>query len=974
MRRLCAAAAVLGLLTAAVALGAEQGAGPPTAAILAARDDGLRDTLLVAMLEAGLPEDGTVQLVERARIDSVLEEQALQDAFSAPGVGQRVRLGQLLKTDLLVLLRAGGKGEGRYVQVVVAETGSGLRLLARPVPRVDGPETTVARIRELVREALGRFPADDLTVVAIPPLLSKDLTHRYDHLQSAYARLIEQTVLGQPGFVIVELEEARALVKEMSLIDPGGRVQRSLPLHITGEFRHGGPPDAATVTVTMQLSQGGDVIREESLAGAAPSEVAPFLRRTAGAFLAGAAGTAPRLPDPEADADQLAARAQDFLSIGNWAEGLALTEACLLLRPGDADLHLNAIGAASGTATQGMVLVWSKQDQSAGWRRVIAGYHAALDHLGPFLLHGTPTGREHSMLMVYLGSLSDQLHHSRLLISALPPEEKEALARARLDLARRQHQVFLEALEYRVRGTDPEVVKFLVEGVRSSYRAPSGPPIFESSADEYSDRLQAIHVVSRHLEHPYARRGWVSELAEPRRGDGPPGKEYERFLDAVADVPIEEAPVAVAKIRDLAERRREPRPVELASAPVPDSEAEVLFTEIDFAEWIDVDTGAPPTFDGRIRWQKVAPGLDVIWNRNHIYVMSEPGRLRQVQVGEGRSSPRFLCYDGKRLWVGAISCMERNDGVEWEWCVIAVDPGGGPVHVFGRAEGLPDNAYNISAAPLAPGRICVASATGDASRGLRSWIAVLEIDEDGGKTVDVIHEARRALPPRGTRQEELDDIHLGFEPMPMVVWPGTAEHPGKLLVLPRIVNQVFYLGPPDYRLPVCYPLLVDPDAREVSLLRTPPPRSPWALDAERRICCWLRRKAAPAKAVELMAVNGPSAEPEVVAELSFDPRSVRWLMLLDGEVHVVGKYWWRADAVGEPFRLLRGNVPGDPAPVVSAHYGLVAVASSGVKARAWRVTFAATGEGQDTGTEAGEQGAGRGRAEHVAIGEDREGG
>ena len=97
-------------------------------------------------------------------------------------------------------------------------------------------------------------------------------------------------------------------------------------------------------------------------------------------------------------------------------------------------------------------------------------------------------------------------------------------------------------------------------------------------------------------------------------------------------------------------------------------------------------------------------------------------------------------------------------------------------------------------------------------------------------------------------------------------------------------------------------------------------------------------------------------------------------MLLDGEVHVVGKYWWRADAVGEPFRLLRGNVPGDPAPVVSAHYGLVAVASSGVKARAWRVTFAATGEGQDTGTEAGEQGAGRGRAEHVAIGEDREGG
>ena len=172
VRRLCAAAAALGLLTGVATFGAEQGAVPPTAAVVAARDYGLRGTLLVALLETRLSGDGTVQLVDRARIDAVLEEQALQAALSAPGVGQRVRLGQLLKADVLVLLRAGGEGETRYVDVVVAETGSGLRLLAHPVPRADEPETTAARIHELVREALRRYPADESAVVAIPPLLS----------------------------------------------------------------------------------------------------------------------------------------------------------------------------------------------------------------------------------------------------------------------------------------------------------------------------------------------------------------------------------------------------------------------------------------------------------------------------------------------------------------------------------------------------------------------------------------------------------------------------------------------------------------------------------------------------------------------------------------------------------------------------------------------------------------------------------
>src|SRR4051812_18925747 len=58
-----------------------------------------------ALLEAKLLADPGTNWVERANIDKVLKEQKLQAAFGPQGVGERVKLGQLLRAELLVMVR-----------------------------------------------------------------------------------------------------------------------------------------------------------------------------------------------------------------------------------------------------------------------------------------------------------------------------------------------------------------------------------------------------------------------------------------------------------------------------------------------------------------------------------------------------------------------------------------------------------------------------------------------------------------------------------------------------------------------------------------------------------------------------------------------------------------------------------------------------------------------------------------------------
>src|SRR4051794_17942554 len=79
----------------------------------------------VALLEAKLIADASATWVERADVDKILKEQKLQAAFGPQGVGDRVKLGKLLKADMLVMVRL-IKVPQEALEVVVSETAGGL--------------------------------------------------------------------------------------------------------------------------------------------------------------------------------------------------------------------------------------------------------------------------------------------------------------------------------------------------------------------------------------------------------------------------------------------------------------------------------------------------------------------------------------------------------------------------------------------------------------------------------------------------------------------------------------------------------------------------------------------------------------------------------------------------------------------------------------------------------------------------------
>src|SRR5436309_1411877 len=66
---------------------------------------------IVALLESELLSANIATWVERNEIERVLDEQKLQLLFGADAGADRVRLGRILKADILVLARSGKVGE-----------------------------------------------------------------------------------------------------------------------------------------------------------------------------------------------------------------------------------------------------------------------------------------------------------------------------------------------------------------------------------------------------------------------------------------------------------------------------------------------------------------------------------------------------------------------------------------------------------------------------------------------------------------------------------------------------------------------------------------------------------------------------------------------------------------------------------------------------------------------------------------------
>ncbi len=886
----------------------------PVCAIIADKALDLHASPLVALLEANLSEDEKLSLVERMEIDRVLQEQQLQLLFSAEGGTQRVALGRLLKADLLVLLQAGEKESARYVDVIVSETKGGLRFLVWTVVWTDDPQGEAEAVHALVERGLAKYGEKITEICAVPPFVSKDLAHKYDYLQTAYATLIEQTLLELKGIAVVELAEARAITRELALAGTASHVTRNLPLYILGEYRNEGIDEDRRVSLSLTLQRGETQLRAVKKAGLSPDEVATFLREGSLEMLEGLVKAEQSLPDPEIEAQQLAERARVFTDIAAWPEAVALIEASLLLKPDQPQCHYDAVYVLTRLVRS---CYDSDGDMEQFKRKANIGfdyYRLGLGHVEAFL-RSTIFHEGHEY-----GNFMGELWGAAGNIEGYARDRAPEIKAICLDLHREKRDLVLRVMEAKAAAgelNDATVDMFI-------HIVPGRPGLWESAEENYALRLHLIRLVKDLLRAHY----WTSTLATwdilPLQKVSPA---YGEFIQQIATIPGEKVQAAAEEVwqqYQAAITPKQPAPQEPAKpvTPVDEMAADITFHKLELAceDSSGLGWSSVPRLSG---WLPCGNGTDVVWGLKELFLMKEKGRLKRIYKSEERSfNFQSLCYDGQYVWAPAKSGEES--------LVLVIDPETEQIFEFTAEDGLPRTSFGVAAAPLAPGKICLAGGFRKIDVGGapdRGWCALLEVSENGAKSVDVFHEARLHMYSFDRYGEEIWDPHNAFSPSFMAVITDKVNNAGKRVLLGRTSIP----GPASD-----HPLLIDPEARTVEVLRD----RMWRPTCYEGDVYWVMldpKIGDPAHtplAPNLWRLGFPDfKKTTVISSLPGKGLEGGPVAFFNGRVHVVGRHWWTAGRLDDKFTHLQAKIPGgkwylrELCP--SNHYGLLLLTHQG---------------------------------------------
>ncbi len=866
---------------------------PPVCAVVA--DDSLSGTPAVALLEVGLSTNSRVSLVERDQIDKILAERELQLAFSPGETAVRMRLGRLVRADLLLLLK-GGPYEGEdCVRAAVAQTRTGLRLVVRDVMLSGDPQKDADALEQVLEEALPLNGRRGLQVVAVPPLVSGDLVHKYDYLQAAYARLLESALMRQNGVVVAELEEARAIGEEYGLTDPGGAVQRTLPLYVLGEYRNTTGEGGPRTTVRIELRR-GDVALDEAEGKDLPAgQVAAFLVSNATRMVSISSGRPQALPTSDAETRELAERARAFSRIGNWQEALDLTEAGLLLGPDEPSLQSAAVRTISS-------LMWSavySEPTSLQFRHeaeeAMQRYRLGLEHLERAFAMAL---RDGELTGCSIPGFADSITPLLRVI----PRESDLWAGA-TELLRERDRAFLRMFLAAAESAHRGLVQSAADQLFNSHTW-----LDDDWPTEEQDKLTAIRALSD-VPNP----GWIIDRIAGK-GVGPDewvAPEFQEFVAQLRGLGQPGAAFAARQLQVEIDKERAARARRLAQEPgetsqlEPMDSSEVVLAHLKLAYAPD---GKPLHRDDPIRgWMAVGPDLDVAWDSRCLYRMRSPGSLELLYDPGADSGFSLLlpCYDGRFVWAPFMGPSPL---------IVAIDPRTQQETAFTERDGLPEAATVAMLAPLGGGEVCAAASIGRWPAN-RSWIGVLSLDGEAARGFRLILEAVRPYDETGAQDAQRTDSGIAFFPRGMVSLVDPLDPSHRRVLVDR---QIPRLGG--------RPLLVDPADWSASVLPAVGGLS------HRADYVTVHDGAAYALfdddeyGASLWHVGFPDFTPHILPARIPAPWGGQ-VVFYEGRVHVVGYRWCVADQLEGPYRLLRSSrLPGDALSRCvchSSHYGLV---------------------------------------------------
>ena len=803
--------------------------------------------------------------LEREQIDLLLAERRLQEAFGAEGVSERIELGKVLKADVLVLARTGKHDKHAFVELVLAETQGGLRILSRQIPLTGDAEADAAKLCELVSLGLKKYGQTICEVYAVSPFLCQDLGYAHDHLRSAYARLFEELLLAQSGVLVVELKEAEAIAREYAIAAPEGKPARMLPTYVLGEFRHEGEGDSLQVKISIKAQRGEQLLDESSRV--VPPASVPDLFREISARWQKARGQAIAEPNVAAEVRVLADRVEEVSRLGQWPDVSDLCEATLLLDPDQLDLRYPAIRALR------LQLLGLPLDERRACEKRVALLSRALEHARIVVAAGIPD--PDLLMQAYYArrhAFSSYRSLSRLHAWEGVSDEFVPLL---TDLAIRDRQLRCQLAS---RYAELENWDAWRECILFAYDWKL-PQLCNA------DRAATLLKYQDHLS---------AKTIEILCGPAGLSVENAQFFSTLAESPRANSTLR-AVVQDLREYQQchrrsfpdHPPHAEAKSSdslPGPSNAADptpLTFRPVHLRYPATASSGEGRELVPRF-WQPLPGNIDVLAEPGaRVLLLKQPGQLKPI-VGVRYAPSRLTnpTFDGKYLWLTRDRTILVVDPVTEQ--VWSIDSDDGLPDLESDPQGSPLPMRQLRTAAISPGKALAVGYNG------RTWYAMVHFNPQGKHKIDLLLEARESPDHRDSEGRcNAQSPQTAFVPediLPLTAGNSHGNAPSALLV---------------HRWGPClhfrqYPAILDLETRNVRISPKPMRTYPEGH--------FIRRMESGKH--ELATCVAPDGALRTVLS---DVASGHVVVHGD-EVHIIGGEWWKGSLSGKSLQSC-GTVP-----------------------------------------------------------------
>jgi hypothetical protein len=748
------------------------------------------------LLTVELSRNESLELVERESLQAATRELQFAALVKADHVSQRLQLGKTLRSNALMILSFERQMDRPVLYVVVCDADLGVRLWQGSFAYKDKSdvEKVVQHCAATVDEIRQRFAGGIQHIIAVPPFLSEDFEQHFDYLQTRWSDLLGNSLMAHAGVAVVEIEEARAILRELETTLSGG-LKRPIATVVKATYRFA-PPDKDQqrhVDLHIELAHGNDqgeqVDKTLKLEAVAPWLAKDFARH----LLDASEDRAPALSQ-KAQKETLGRHAQRFAELGNWEQSISLREAALVLDPHDALQRAMLISEYQHRFQADLIQNWHSarfakplppQPRQRALRLAAHDYRIGLEHLA-YLIRNRLLARVDAMgiLGKHTWYLPPYAFAAALPRDPLKFEAMQPACTAQREFFRDVFPLISELPADRLLpkhlsdpsyGDQQAVTNHVVSDVMfNSFSAESltglrdlltrilpanartsssllglfsfayVPQPGDVNYPAWRDLLTDLCASQREVARLYGRFA----LAVDHRKQHKSGDQLEQLLNEVRRIGRSEDPLFDVIHLELMRPRPQPTIAPIAALPRGSFGplGRMQLEPISLAVEGEDDTDESPLMIGMLRCGQ----HDAYWTKNRFFVMHEPGVLRELKLTESRAEHALfweVAWDGECIWLHAY-----GQGI------LVVRPDGTGVATFKGQTPSYSNGHKIIG--LSPRRALMAGCLGTTNR---AWFGLLEVDENGKASANIFFHAKEVAAGR-PREQAFADVNTAFQP------------------------------------------------------------------------------------------------------------------------------------------------------------------------------------------------------------------